>query len=271
MLEITYDQKPSLLHVEPVLAVKDVVEAITYWHEVLGFPSKWMWGDPPNHGGVSWNGAAFIQFSLDPQQAQRAEGHSIWIRVRNLEALYRQHQEKAKIVAPLVNRPWGMADYTIQDLNGYYVTFSEPASERGASSQGIPPGVRVVKRQLAPAEFKKLLLSVGWSDSYTESQLTTAVLTVVAEDTETKEAIGCAFLVGDNQAFYYVRDVIVRRDWQRKRIGTAMMQSIMDWLKQHAPEGATVGLFTGDGLASFYRSFGFMQACGMYQTITRKK
>lgn len=42
-----------LSHAEPVLAVRNVAETVTYWHEVLGFPGKWTWGNPPNHGGVS--------------------------------------------------------------------------------------------------------------------------------------------------------------------------------------------------------------------------
>jgi len=57
-----------LSHVEPILAVKDVTETVMYWHDVLGFPDKWTWGEPPNHGGVSWNGV-FIQFSQDPNLA----------------------------------------------------------------------------------------------------------------------------------------------------------------------------------------------------------
>ena len=57
-----------LSHVEPVLAVKDVTETVEYWHKVLGFPNKWTWGEPPNHGGVAWQGV-FVQFSQQPSLA----------------------------------------------------------------------------------------------------------------------------------------------------------------------------------------------------------
>src|SRR5262245_33277199 len=107
------EDKPagSPVHVEPILAVKDIAETITYWHDTLGFPGKWTWGDPPNHGGVSWHGVS-VQFSLDPKLASLSEGNAIFIRVRNLEALYDFHQKKnVPIVEPLENKPWGMAGY----------------------------------------------------------------------------------------------------------------------------------------------------------------
>jgi hypothetical protein len=79
--------QPTLMHVEPVLAVKDVSETVLYWHEVLGFPVKWTWGEPVKHGGVSWQGV-FIQFTLNPELAAASKGNCIWIRVRQLELLY---------------------------------------------------------------------------------------------------------------------------------------------------------------------------------------
>src|SRR6185369_10857458 len=105
----------GLLHVEPILAVKNVAETIRYWHNTLGFPGKWTWGEPPSHGGVSWQGT-FIQFSQNPELATASKENSIFIRVRKLEALYDFHQKKnAEIVEPLENKPWGMAGYTIRE------------------------------------------------------------------------------------------------------------------------------------------------------------
>src|SRR6202008_1847639 len=113
----------GLSHVEPILAVRNVVETLQYWRDVLGFPETWTWGEPPNYGGVRWQGV-FIQFSQNPELASASKGNAIFIRVNKLEALYHFHQEKnAEIVEPLENKPWGMAGYTIRELNGYYVVF----------------------------------------------------------------------------------------------------------------------------------------------------
>ena len=59
---------PVIMHAEPVLPVQDVEATVSYWTETLGFKSKWTWGEPPNHGGVSW-GETFIQFTLNPELA----------------------------------------------------------------------------------------------------------------------------------------------------------------------------------------------------------
>ena len=118
------NQQPVFSHVEPVLSVQDVAATITYWQEVLGFPTKWTWGDPPNHGAVSWQNVN-VQFSLNPEHAISSKGSSVWIRTQRLGSLYRFHQErKAEIVAPLENQPWGLAQYTVRELNGHYVSFA---------------------------------------------------------------------------------------------------------------------------------------------------
>src|SRR6266705_2144553 len=127
-----------LSHVEPILAVRDVVETVSYWYNVLGFPDKWTWGEPPTHGGVSWQGV-FIQFSLDAKLASVSKGNSIFIRIRSLETLYEFHKNKnAEIIEPLENKPWGMAGYTVREINGYYIIFAgAPISKRGKSETTI--------------------------------------------------------------------------------------------------------------------------------------
>ena len=86
------DNIPVVLQAEPVLAVTDVPETVQYWHSVLGFRNQWTWGDPPNHGGVSWQGA-FIQFSRDPRLAAASKGNAVFISVRNLENIYDLHKK----------------------------------------------------------------------------------------------------------------------------------------------------------------------------------
>lgn len=265
--------KPSIIHAEPVLQVSDIVQTVDYYHEVLAFPEKWTWGEPPNHGGVNWNGAAFIQFSLNPELAKIQHGESVWLRTKHVEMLYEIHQKNnAEIAIPLTNRPWGFTDYTIKDINGYYVTFAEPISEKKKSGS-LPSAITITTRIPTLDEAKKLCESVGWTPPTNAAllkQIESASYLVTAEETETNEIIGCAFLLGDNKTCYYIKDVIVHPDWQGRRIGTALMKALMEWLETKGAENATVGLFTGEHLASFYRGFGFTQACGMYQQVRRK-
>ena len=260
-----------LSHVEPVLAVKDVTETVEYWHKVLGFPNKWTWGEPPNHGGVTWQGV-FIQFSQYPKLASVSQGNSIFIRVKNLENFYHFHKGKnADIVEPLENKPWGLAGYTVRDLNGYYVIFAGPPISDHPKGESATETVRIIPRIPTASEYLALISAVGWDKNYdhslTEKILRAPVYGVVAE--HENQVIGCALLLSDEASFYYVKDVMVHPDWQRKRVGSMLMKELAAWLDANAPLHAYVGLFTGERLASFYKQFDFAPVLGMHRSVRR--
>src|SRR5678810_678847 len=151
-----------LSHAEPVLAVKDVTKTVEYWHQILGFPNKWTWGEPPNHGGVTWQGV-FIQFSQYPKLASVSQGNSIFIRTKNLENFYQFHKNKnAEIVEPLENKPWGMAGYTLRDINGYYVIFAGAPISNKTNSKPTPETVSIIPRMPTSKEYVDLISAVGW-------------------------------------------------------------------------------------------------------------
>lgn len=267
--------QPIFSHVEPVLAVTNIPETIAYWHDVLGFPAKWTWGDPPNHGGVSWQ-KVFIQFSLNPELAAVSKGHSIWIRLQHIEALYSFHQQKnAEIVRPLQNQPWGMAEYTVREINGYYLHFSAPASDRERSTTTLPQTIRIIGRPPTAKEYQHLVSAVGWSspmnDAMAELRLAAVVFGAVAEDIASGEIVGCALLLGDRASFYYVKDVMVHPHWQGKRVGTALMQELTNWLEKNAADNSLVALISGETLEPFYQQFGFAQAFSMIRYIMREE
>ena len=252
--------------------MRDIRETIRYWQDVLGFPDQWTWGDPPDIGAVSWQ-TVHVQFVL--QAEWRGGGCSVWIRVRRLESLYRLHQErKADIVELLENKPWGMAQYTVREINGHYLCFAGLVEEREKST-AMPSTIRITGRLPGVKEFQRLQLSVGWgkdivdaeeraaADVRTEKALAAAVYAVVAENTVSGEAIGCALLLGDGVSFYYVKDVMVDRSWQGRGIGTALMRELTGWLEKNAKGNALVGLFARDSLEPFYKRFGFTSSFAM--------
>lgn len=262
-----------LSHVEPVLAVKSVTETVDYWHTVLGFPNKWTWGEPPNHGGVHWQGV-FVQFSQCPELASVSKGNSIFIRVKDLEAFYHFHQSKnAEIVEPLENKPWGLAGYTLRDLNGYYVIFAGPPLSGQPQGVSTPATVQIISRIPTANEYLNLLSAVGWDKNYdhslTEKILAAPVHGVVAEHDD--QVIGCALLLSDGASFYYVKDVMVHPNWQRKHVGSRLMKELTTWLDNNAAESAYIGLFTGEKLAPFYKQFDFAPVLGMRRSVHRIK
>lgn len=262
---------PIFMNSETVLPVQDVVATVEYWQKTLGFPHKWTWGDPINHGGVSWQTVG-VQFAVSTKWKEAPKGQYLWIRVTSLDTVYALHQKnKAEIVSPLEDRPWGMREYVIREINGHYVCFSEPIVGSMKSSATLPTSVKIHPRVPTPGEYRFLTNSVGWSatanDVFVNKILSAAVFGAVAEDTITKDIIGCALLLGDDASFYYVKDVMVRPDWQNKRVGTAIMRTLTQWLDANAPDNSYIGLFTGEGLTGFYRQFGFGPAYGMQRRI----
>jgi len=261
-------QQPLVSHAEPILPVTDITATVDYWHEVLGFPEKWTWGEPPNHGGVRWHGA-HVQFTLNPSLAAVSRGQAIFVTARHLQTLYGQHQSKnVEIVSPLENKPWGMAGYIVREMNGHYINFAgalidTPEHRHG----GAPVPVRIVHRVPTPAEYSRLSLAVGWSKSFDTAVLSailsSVVYAVVAEHMQTGEALGCALLIGDNASIYYVKDVMVHPDWQHRGVGTALMEELIQWFDANAPHNALATLITGENLAQFYQPLGFTPAFGM--------
>lgn len=263
-------REPVFSHAEPILAVADVATTIQYWKDVLAFPNSWGWGEPPTHGGVSWHGA-FIQFTQNETRAKASAGNTIWIRVKYIDKLYTLHTgRKANVVAPLAHQEWGMDEYVVQDMNGYYVVFSGHTAERENSGE-FPERVKIEERLPTPAEFVALSKSVGWSDSFPPGQIELQLKAIsygaVAVDTATGDTVGCALLLTDHTSFYYIKDMMVKPEWQKKRIGTALMAAIDRWLKANTVKGALIGLYTGENLEPFYKQFGFSQAFGMCKRV----
>ncbi|HMJ67664.1 MAG TPA: GNAT family N-acetyltransferase [Cyclobacteriaceae bacterium] len=262
--------QPVFSHVEPVLAVADVTETIRYWQEVLAFPNKWTWGDPPGHGGVSWHGA-HLQFTRHPERAKKSEGNYVWIRVKNLDELHKIHCErKADIVDELQKRPWGLHDYIVKDINGYQIVFAGHSADREKSGS-FPATVQIIEKKMSLSEYESLMKSVGWLDyantDHLSDRLLSPVYSVVAVDTASGETIGCTLILGDNASFYYIKDVIVKQEWQKKRIGTALMKAACDWLDKNGVPKSLVGLYTGENLEGFYKQFGFEKAFGMVKHV----
>lgn len=265
-----------LSHAEPVLAVSNVTDTIMYWHEVIGFPNKWTWGEPVNHGGVSWHGV-FIQFTQGANLQRIDQANSIFIRVKNIEELYDFHRNRnANIVEPLENKPWQLAAYTIREINGYYLLFAGALiSDRRKSAPEVPHTVEIIHRRPTVSEYMELVSSTNAGNQLNEINtdriLSAAIFAVVAKEMITGQVIASALLLGDGVSFYYVKDVMVHPRWQHNRVGSLLLKELTLWLDNNAPPDAYVALFTPENLAPFYQQFDFVPAFGMQRTIQKKR
>jgi catechol 2,3-dioxygenase-like lactoylglutathione lyase family enzyme/N-acetylglutamate synthase-like GNAT family acetyltransferase len=250
----------------PILYSSDVAKSLAYYTDVLGFESKWDWETPPTFGGVHKD-TVEIFFC---KEGQGSPGTWLCITVDDVDTFHEEIKSRgATILAEPKNMEWGMREMVVGDPDGHRIRFGQRSfiSDRKKSEASLSKSVRIVKRAPLPNEMHQLMLAVGWTSTdkkpNQELSLTAVAFVVVAEEIASGKVIGCAFLLTDHAGFYYVKNVLVHPDWQSKRIGSAMMQELRDWLDKHAPANAFVALHTAPNMEPFYRQFGFAPSFSM--------
>jgi GNAT superfamily N-acetyltransferase len=96
---------------------------------------------------------------------------------------------------------------------------------------------------------------------------------VAAKDGES--TVGMARIVSDGGYVYFIVDVLVLPEYQRKGIGKSMMEKVMEYIRSNLHEGycIQVDLLAAKGKENFYKKFGFIErpndsyGCGMTQRI----
>jgi predicted enzyme related to lactoylglutathione lyase len=98
----------------PQLPVPDVRETQAYYRDVLGCKIGWIFRE--EYGAV-YNGRTEIFFARETGVIAPS-----WhfIRVENADrALEILRERGAKVVEEIASHPWGMREFTIEDLNGH--------------------------------------------------------------------------------------------------------------------------------------------------------
>jgi uncharacterized glyoxalase superfamily protein PhnB len=99
----------------PELPVTDVERAQQYYRDTLGFEIAWLEPDK-SIGAVSRPGQATIFFRRREKPFEPAVH---WVFAEDIDAAYRELQASgANIIDPLAKKPWGLRQFTIQDLDG---------------------------------------------------------------------------------------------------------------------------------------------------------
>lgn len=249
-------------HAVPILYASDVGKSIQYYTEVFGFTNHWCWDHALSFGGVSKDGVELFFC----KGGQGRPGTWLSIMVNDVDELYQRILEKkGKVLSPPKDMEWGLREMLVEDPDGHIIRFGR-GSTSDKKSEAVPAGVRIVERLPTEDEYEALIQSVGWKPQpaeRTEKILNAPLYALVAEEEGRGKAIGCVLLLGDGASFFYIKDMMIHHDYQRKHIGTALMEKLNEWIELHAPAEALIGLYTGENLAPFYRQFGFRPSFGM--------
>jgi uncharacterized glyoxalase superfamily protein PhnB len=98
----------------PELPVVDVERAQQYYRDVLGFEIGWLY--PGKEIGSVSRGRMAIFFRRRQEPFEPAVH---WVFAEDVDATYEECRSLgAKIVEPLQKKPWGLRQFTVEDLDG---------------------------------------------------------------------------------------------------------------------------------------------------------
>lgn len=111
-------------------------------------------------------------------------------------------------------------------------------------------------------EFNYLYDMVGWEaydDSITKQALDNTYYSVSVYDDD--KIIGYGRLIGDTICFMYIHDIMVLPEYQNQKIGTLIMNKLMDKVHELQKINPDIRVYLGasKGKEDFYKRFGFIE------------
>jgi catechol 2,3-dioxygenase-like lactoylglutathione lyase family enzyme len=146
------------------LAVSDIPAAVDFYTKKLGFEAAFTWDDPPTFAGVNLGKVQmFLQKGTPNPNPQAA---AVYFLVGDADQLYEFHRANGVDVAqPIDDRRYGIRDYAVRDLHGYYLVFGHHLFNAGPPIKiaRVDVPVRLEKRLAALledlAKHKRMSLS----------------------------------------------------------------------------------------------------------------
>lgn len=117
------------------------------------------------------------------------------------------------------------------------------------------------EERITAQEFNYLTEKVGWGtrdEILVEEALNNTIYSVCAYDNN--QLIGYGRLIGDKTIFIYVQDVMVVPEYQGRTVGTGIMNSIVNKIKELKGWSPTLRVYLGasKNKEDFYKKFGFI-------------
>ena len=130
------------------VTVSDIPAAVDFYTTRLGFSLGFTWGDPPTFAGVILDKVQMFLHKGTPEP----KGCAVYFLVGDADMLYEFHRANGVDVAMEIgDREYGIRDYVVRDLHGYYLTFGHHLFNTGPSIaiDRVDVPVRLEKRLAA--------------------------------------------------------------------------------------------------------------------------
>ena len=111
-----------------------------------------------------------------------------------------------------------------------------------------------------PEEYNFLTEQVGWGkrdNNIVKEALDNTIYSICVYDEY--KIIGFGRIIGDKTIFLYIQDIMVLPEYQSKKIGTQIMNHILDKIKELKKVNPNIRTYLGasKGKEEFYKKFGF--------------
>ena len=120
--------------------------------------------------------------------------------------------------------------------------------------------VKLVDNILQAEDFVRLRIEAGFVEipvEHARKALQNGLLNVSA--IYNGELVGMGRLVGDGAMYWYLQEIIILPNFQRKGIGTMIVNHLIDYAKANSITGkfTTIGGVSAKGKEPFYKKMGF--------------
>ncbi len=111
-------------------------------------------------------------------------------------------------------------------------------------------------------EFNLLYDKVGWGhwdENISQKALDNTFYSVTVYDNE--KVIGYGRIIGDTICFLYIQDIMVIPEYQSNKIGTMIMNKLLDKINDIKKENPSLKVYVGasKNKEHFYEKFGFVK------------
>lgn len=111
-------------------------------------------------------------------------------------------------------------------------------------------------------EFNLLYDSVGWGaydNNITQKALDNTFYSVSVYEDE--NIIGYGRIIGDTICFLYIQDIMVKQEYQGNKIGTLIMNKLLEKINEIKKENPDLRVYLGasKNRENFYEKFGFIK------------
>lgn len=126
--------------------------------------------------------------------------------------------------------------------------------------ENICEEIRLVDNVLEPEDFVRLRTETGFVEipvDHARKALQNGLINVSA--IYNGELVGMGRLVGDGAMYWYLQEIIILPPFQRKGIGTMIVNHLVDYAKANSITGkfTTIGGVSAKGKEPFYKKMGF--------------